>query len=53
MNDTTTPKPREQRHQGLQHISIPLAQAMDELLQRAQEAAAVDQAREEDAKEAQ
>lgn len=32
MTDNTTP---EHLQQGMQHVSIPLAQAMEELLQRA------------------
>lgn len=32
MTDTTTPEPRQPRQQGLQHVSIPLAKAMEELI---------------------
>lgn len=37
MTDNTTLDPRKPRHAGLQHVSIPLAEAIDELLQRAAE----------------
>jgi len=45
--ETTTPEPQQARQQGLQHVSIPLAKAIEELWKRA----AQEQA-EEDAKEA-